>query len=119
MGKKISGIFAAAAGVCLLAGCAQREEASLTGEWLQPVPGMEALQQGFRLEADGGAESVGMATLQLEEWRREGDNLLLTGRSIGNGQTIRFVDTLRIVCLSADSLVVARGAGEQAFVRTR
>lgn len=119
MGTKISGIFAAAAGVCLLAGCAPREEAPLTGEWLQPVPGMETLRQGFRLEADGGAESVGMATLQLEQWRREGDNLLLTGCSIGNGQTIRCVDTLRIVRLSADSLVVARGAGEQAFVRTR
>lgn len=73
------------------------------------------MRQGFRLEADGAAESVGMTILQLETWRREGGDLLLSGR----GQTIRMVDTLRIVRLTADTLAVVRGADGQKFVRTR
>lgn len=74
------------------------------------------MRQGFRLEADGAAESVGMTILQLETWRREGGDLLLPGRSSGNGQTVCMVDTLRIVRLTADTLAVARGAGGQKFV---
>ena len=76
------------------------------------------MRQGFRLEADGAAESVGMTILQLETWRREGGDLLLPGRS-SNGQTVRMVDTLRILRLTADTLAVARGADGQKFVRTR
>ncbi len=108
-----------AAGAVLLAGCVSHGEAPLEGEWLQPVPGMAALQQGFRLQAGGKAGSVGMATLQYESWSRERDELVLTGCSIGNGQTIPFADTLRIVRLSADSLVVACRGGEQIFVKTK
>ena len=119
MGTRISCIFAFAAGVCLLAGCASHGEQVLQGEWLQPVPGMAPLRQGFRLEADGTAGSVGMATLQYETWRWQGDDLLLSGRSIGNGQTIRMVDTLRIVRLTADTLVVVRGTDEEVFVRNK
>ena len=48
--------------------------------------------QGFRLEADGGASSVNMATLTTERWKREGDRLILEGKSIGNGQTIEYRD---------------------------
>ena len=77
------------------------------------------MRQGFRLEADGTAESVGMTILQLETWRREGGDLLLPGRSSGNGQTVRMVDTLRIVRLTADTLVVARGTDEEVFVRNK
>ena len=76
------------------------------------------MRQGFRLEADGAAESVGMTILQLETGRGEGGDLLLPGRS-SNGQTVRMVDTLRIVRLTADTLAVARGADGQKFVRTR
>ena len=44
------------------------------------------------LEADGGASSVNMATLTTERWKREGDRLILEGKSIGNGQTIEYRD---------------------------
>lgn len=76
------------------------------------------MRQGFRLEADGAAESVGMTILQLETWRREGGDLLLPGCNC-NGQTVCMVDTLRIVRLTADTLVVARGADEEVFVRNK
>ena len=96
------------AGLPLLVLACQKP-ADLAGTWLQPVPGLPGLEQGFTLSADGKAESVGMATLQYETWRQEGEQLILTGRSIGNGQTIAFTDTFGIERLTADSLVLKNG----------
>ena len=67
---------------------------------------MEEQTQGFTLNEDGTAVSINMATLQYQEWSASGDTLVLTGKSIGNGQTIDMADTLLIVSVSADSLVV-------------
>lgn len=79
---------------------------TLEGSWVEPVPGMEEQTQGFTLNEDGTAVSINMATLQYHEWSASGDTLVLTGKSIGNGQTIDMADTLLIVSVSADSLVV-------------
>ena len=79
---------------------------TLEGSWVEPVPGMEEQTQGFTLNEDGTAVSINMATLQYQEWSASGDTLVLTGKSIGNGQTIDVADTLLIVSVSADSLVV-------------
>ena len=65
----------------------------LEGTWVEPVPGMENMDHGFRLEANGKASSVNMATLRYETWKQEGDRLILTGESIGNGTTVPFSDT--------------------------
>lgn len=88
-----------------------RSDAALEGVWLEPVPGMEGRMQGFCLEAGGRASSVGMATLQYDAWQQEGDRLILSGRSIGNGQTLEFADTVVVERLTADSLVLRRGEG--------
>ena len=50
----------------------------------------------MQLNADGTASSVNMYTLVLESWKREGDKLILTGKSVGNGINIAFTDTLTI-----------------------
>jgi hypothetical protein len=60
------------------------------GTWLEPVPGQPGEVQGFTLRGDGTAESINTATLQHERWRLEGDILVLTGKSIGNGTTADF-----------------------------
>ena len=64
----------------LLAACGGNS-ASIVGSWVEPVPGLEGQVQ-------------------------EGTKLILTGKSIGNGQTIEFVDTMDIKRLTADSLVL-------------
>lgn len=79
---------------------------TLEGSWVEPVPGMEEQTQGFTLNEDGTAVSINMATLQYQEWSASGDTLVLTGKSIGNGQTIDVADTLLIVSVNADTLVV-------------
>lgn len=82
---------------------------SLVGKWVQPVPGLPGLQQGFELEEGGKASSVNMATLQYETWQQTGKSLILTGKSIGNRQTIPFADTLNIERLTPDSLILTKG----------
>ncbi len=79
---------------------------SITGTWVEPVPGMEGQMQGFELKENGVAASVNMATLQYSGWEKKGNRLILSGKSIGNGQTISFSDTLLIEKLSEDSLLL-------------
>lgn len=84
--------------------------ANIEGEWIQLVPGMGHMTQGFSLQEGGKASSINMATLQYESWAQEGDVLILTGKSIGNHQTIDFSDTLSIESQTSDSLVLKKGA---------
>ena len=84
-------------------------QADIVGEWTQPVPGMEDMTQGFVLEQGGTASSINMATLQYEKWERQGDLLILSGKSIGNGQTLDFSDTMRIDLLTDTELTLTKG----------
>lgn len=89
----------------------------LIGSWVEPIPGQEDNVQGFKLEADGNASSINMSTLKYESWSSNGKQLLLTGKSIGNGVTIDFTDTLLIQKVTADSLLLNRGQGQWSYVR--
>lgn len=106
-------------GLTVLASCttASEPEPSVVGSWLEPVPGMPQMTQGFTLSDDGKAASVNMATLQYEQWTQQGDTLCLSGKSIGNRQTIDFTDTLIVKRLTADSLVLQRGQQECVYTR--
>lgn len=95
----------------------QDESAAILGTWVEPVPGMEEQMQGVRLETNGMAESVNMATLLYEHWKKDGETLLLSGKSIGNGQTLAFTDTLHIVNVTTDSLVLSQGEQIIRYVR--
>lgn len=99
----------------LLIAC--RQEPQITGDWIEPVPGMEQSVQGFRLEKNGEAASVNMATLRYERWKREGDLLLLSGTSIGNRQTLTFCDTLKVLKITDDSLVLQDGSRIRRYSR--
>lgn len=79
------------------------------GAWVEPIPGMEDMVQGISLEKGGKASSINMATLQYEKWTKEGDRLYLSGKSIGNGQTIEFTDTFAIASLTEDEMQLKKG----------
>ena len=51
-------------GMVALTAC---NNASIEGSWVEPVPGMSGMQQGFVLDGDGSASSINMATLKYEE----------------------------------------------------
>ncbi len=79
----------------------------IQGTWVEPNPINSSELQGMTLKEDGTASSVGMATLIFTKWVLDGEKLLLTSRSIGNKQTLEGVDTLQIVTLDADSLILS------------
>ncbi|MDE5705147.1 lipocalin family protein [Muribaculum sp.] len=91
----------------------------IEGRWVQPVPGQPDACQGIALEPDGKASSINMATLAYDTWTIEGNRLILGGKSIGNGQTIDFSDTLVIVRLSADTLVLRMDAMALEYTREK
>lgn len=84
----------------------------IAGKWVEPNPIDPASVQGVQLNQDGTAASVGMATLLFSAWKLDGDNLLLQSQSIGSGGVFEDTETLRIVKIDADSLVLARSAGD-------
>lgn len=101
MKKLLSVLFA-----LFLIACANPD---ISGTWVQPVPNMPTMTQGFILNPDGTAESVNMATLQYETWTLNGNELTMTGRSIGNGQTIEFTQDYEIEKLTSDTLIIRNG----------
>lgn len=89
----------------------------LIGEWVQPIPGMEEQIQGIRIEKGGKASSINMHTLVYESWKKDGNELVLTGKSIGNGMTIEFSDRYIIKTLNNNVLVLQEGEQEQVYKR--
>lgn len=102
----------------VLAACSSNST-SIIGAWVEPVPDMEGQVQGIKIEEGGVASSVNMATLVYESWKQEGDKLILTGKSIGNGQTIEFTDTMGIKKLTADSLVLTNRGMEMRYAKQK
>lgn len=88
--------------VAVFTACSGTE--SIEGKWVEPVPGMENQMQGINLEKNGKASSINMATLQYEKWEKQGNNLILSGKSIGNHITFSFTDTLTIKSCTNDKL---------------
>lgn len=76
------------------------------GNWIEVMPVSLDVVQGVTLDSDGKASSIGMATLQYDKWKAEDNKLILEGKSIGNGQTIDFSDTLTVISVTPDSLLL-------------
>lgn len=78
---------------------------TILGGWVEPIPGIGG-EQGVFFEKEGVASSINMSTLVYKSWMQNGDTLILTGESIGNGQTIQFTEKAVIEKLDADSLII-------------
>lgn len=98
--KKLFSLFAF---LFLISACGQDR---LVGTWIQPIPGMEDQIQGFKLNADGSAESINMHTLVYNAWSNKNNTLTLKGESIGNGQTIKISEQFEIQNLTKDTLTL-------------
>lgn len=93
----------------LLFSCNSVNKDQFVGNWIEVMPANPQIVQGVTLNADGSASSIGMATLLYEKWNTEaGNKLILWGKSVGNGQTIDFSDTLNVVKVTPDSLILGK-----------
>jgi hypothetical protein len=89
----------------------KKSKVTIIGSWIIPVDGQPGKMQGIRLDEDGEASSINMATLVYKYWKQQGDELYLTVKSIGNGVEIEGIDTLKIEKLTTDSLVLNSNYG--------
>lgn len=89
----------------------KKSKVTIIGSWIMPVDGQPGKMQGIRLDEDGEASSINMATLVYKYWEQQGDELYLTVKSIGNGVEIEGIDTLKIEKLITDSLVLNSNYG--------
>lgn len=87
------------------------------GCWVEKMSKGHSFVQGFNLQTKGTAESIGMQTLKYDSWEKFGNSLVLKGKSIGNGQTICFVDTMCIVKHEQDTLVLQKGQRVITYMR--
>ena len=99
-------IFKSVCGLTIAIAFAACGGKGIEGEWVEPIPGMETQMQGVNLEKGGKASSINMATLQYEK----GNMLILSGKSIGNHETISFTDTLTIEELTENKLTLKKGS---------
>ena len=83
------------------------------GRWQEEATPNKSYIQGFELRPDGTASSIGMATLKYEAWAIKGTDLILSGKSIGNGQTIDFSDEWQIIEISPSHLRLQNNNGYQ------
>ena len=80
-------------------------EKEFVGSWIEENVNY---RQGFDLKADGTAASIGMATLKYESWKADDGRIILEGKSIGNGQTINFSETMQVIELTQDTMTLQR-----------
>lgn len=89
----------------LMGGCSS-PQANIIGDWVQPIPGIPTQQQGISFHPNGKASSINMQTLQYTNWEKHQNTLFLTGKSIGNHQTISFRQSYEIEKLTFDTLIL-------------
>ncbi|MBQ8307562.1 MAG: hypothetical protein IJX56_02015 [Alistipes sp.] len=80
----------------------------LLGRWIEVGPDA-AYGMGIELAPKGNAYSIGMQTLIFRAWQLtpQGE-ILLSGHSLGNGQSLSFSEEWRIQHLSSESLILAQ-----------
>lgn len=99
----------------ILAACGKN--ADIEGKWVEPIPNMPGMKQGFSLEQGGVAESINMATLQYDTWQVDGNILILSGKSIGNHQVIDFTEEYEIASVDNDTLILKNAGVVREFTR--
>lgn len=99
-------------------GSLENDNAGLfVGNWLEETPNRHFVQ-GISLKADGTAASIGMATLKYEKWKLNGNKLILSGQSLGNGQTIDFSEKWQIIEINPHIMKIEKSNGHKINYRS-
>lgn len=105
-------LYISALSLLVLLSCTDSKK-QFVGNWIEIMPENPLITQGVTLNEDGTAASIGMETLKYSKWELDKESVILWGESIGNGQTISFSDTLKIVTITPDSLSLSSNGSYQ------
>lgn len=81
----------------------------LIGDWILMT---ESTEQGISIRVEGEAASINMETLSYEGWSLDNGKLQLYGKSIGNGQTIDFIEEWTIDKVDEHNLYLRNDNGD-------
>lgn len=88
------------------------------GSWIKPIDGMNGFD-GIEIKDGGLASSINSSTLLYETWTQNDEDLVLSGKSIGNGQTITFSNCYKVKKCDSDSLILVGGNTTLRFARKK
>jgi len=92
------------------------------GNWVEPIPGAPKSTdniQGFTLKLDGSASSINMATLVYQSWMIYDGKLILTAKSIGNGNSSISKDEYKIDSVGKNQLYLKQGKTSYIYRRKK
>lgn len=111
--------FAILSSILVCSCCTDKQATALEGAWVQPIPGQPGKTQGIAILPQGKAASINMKTLGYQGWSLDGNTLTLTGKSIGNKQTINFSNKSLIKKLTADTLILEENGQSTTYTKQR
>ena len=76
------------------------------GRWSIPSESSDAETYGVELLEDGRARSINLVSQHYEEWRLEGDTLVLTGVSVEDDAEECFSETVKVLTLTRTKMVL-------------
>ena len=108
-------IIVAFALMALLSSCGKNK---IVGTWIQSSANQGGSEVGFALYKDGTASAINMRMVVFEKWNQDSDLLIISGRNTGSLNNSSFVDTMRIVKVTKEELVLSQ-EGFEDLVYTR
>ncbi len=99
--------------ICLIFifSCANVNSDKIVGNWIEIKSGNPEIRQGVSFEKSGRAISINNKSIIYENWKRKGDKLIVAGKNYNSGKAISFSDTLDIVNITHDSLILEGKGG--------
>ena len=76
------------------------------GRWSVASASSDTEFHGVELLEDGRARSINLVSVHYEQWMQRGDTLMLSGCSVARNEDSFFTDTMRILTLTHDKLVL-------------
>ena len=90
----------------------------MIGNWVEPINHHPTAIQGFSLKKNGKSNSINMASLQYSGWKLNENKLILFGTSIGNHQTINFIDEYDIDIIDKNEIYLIQENNKRKFYRS-
>lgn len=108
----------------LLSSFSEKLNETIIGTWVNP-PTYErnGKMLGFKFSENSKCEAVGIASLELEKWRIEGQNLIIEGTHIDeDGTRSTYLSVKPIIILNKDTLQVldkVKGRAKYTYINTK
>ncbi len=93
-----------------LVACQSKDQDSVIGKWT--MSGENQTSAGFVFDKEGIASAFPAGEVEYKTWEMQGDNLILHGRKMENGSSAEFDQTLKVISIKDNTLIVENEDGQ-------